>query len=127
VTRADLREAARILAASILKVLVFNKDHRGARTAEDERLFSEIARALACSVLALHEKSNMQGLLDMGANPGWLPGYIPTSDESAIADLEKTGASLSAISSRGRATSRSSCARRRSRSRSCSGGPARER
>jgi len=89
VTRADLREAARILAASILKVLVFNKDHRGARTAEDERLFAEIARALACSVLALHEKSNMQGLLDMGANPAWLPGYVSTSDESAIADLEK--------------------------------------
>jgi formate dehydrogenase major subunit len=89
VGRAELREAAGILAASILKVLVFNKDYRGVRTTQDVRLFAEIARALGCSVLALHEKSNMQGLLDMGVNPAWLPGYVSTRDEAAIDDLEK--------------------------------------
>jgi formate dehydrogenase major subunit len=89
VAPADLREAAGILAKSILKVLVFNRDYRGKRTARDERLFAEVARALGCSILALREKSNMQGLLDMGANPSWLPGYVSTQDDAAIEDLEK--------------------------------------
>ncbi len=89
VKRADLREAAGIVAKSILKVLVFNKDYRGTRTARDERLFAEIARALGCSILALREKSNMQGILDMGVHPAWMPGYVPTGDEAAIEELEK--------------------------------------
>jgi formate dehydrogenase major subunit len=86
---ADVEAAAQILAQSILKVLVFNKDFRGARVPEDERLFTAAAEALACVQLALREKSNMQGLLDMGASPSWLPGYIPLDDEAAIEALEK--------------------------------------
>ena len=85
----DLRRAARILSGSILKVVVFNKDYRGLRVAGDERLFAEAAEALGCPLLALREKSNMQGLLDMGASPRWLPGYLPVGDEGAVADLER--------------------------------------
>ena len=106
VTRADLREAAQILAESILKVLVFNRDYRGARTAGDERLFAEAAAALGCSVLALREKSNMQGLLDMGANPAWLPGYV--ADErrgGGRRRSRRSGASPCATSSGAGATS----------------------
>jgi formate dehydrogenase major subunit len=81
--------AAKLLAASILKVLVFNKDFRGPRIAGDERLFAAAAEVLACPLLALREKSNMQGFLDMGASPLWLPGYRAHNDESAVDALEK--------------------------------------
>lgn len=85
----DLREAARILAGSILKVILYNKDYRGARVAGDERIFADAAEALRSPILALREKSNMQGLLDMGADPRWLPGYKPMDDETVVEMLEK--------------------------------------
>lgn len=85
----ELREAARILAGSILKVMVFNRDYRGARVAGDDRIFAEAADAMRCLVIPLREKSNMQGLLDMGADPRWLPGYQPLDDEAAVDGLEK--------------------------------------
>ena len=81
--------AAQLLASSILKVLAFNKDFRGTRVAGDERLFAAAAEALGCPVLALREKANMQGLLDMGASPTWLPGYRTRDDEAAVDALEK--------------------------------------
>lgn len=84
-----LEEAARILTGSILKVVVFNKDSRAPRTSGDERLFAAAARALGGSLLALREKSNMQGLLDMGASPRWLPGYVPFEDAALTDALEK--------------------------------------
>jgi formate dehydrogenase major subunit len=84
-----LREAADILSKSILKVLVHNRDYRGTRVAGDDRLFAEAAEALGCSHLALREKSNMQGLLDMGASPQWFPGYLSPGDAAAVAALEK--------------------------------------
>ena len=84
-----LAEAQGILKASILKVFVFNKDYRGARIARDERLMAEAAEELGCALLALREKSNAQGLLDMGADPRWLPGYVDTQDEPAIEAFEK--------------------------------------
>ncbi len=84
-----IRDAARLLAKSILKVAIFNKDYRGLRTAGDSRLFVEAAGAMGASWLALHEKSNMQGLLDLGASPTWLPGYFPISDASALETLER--------------------------------------
>jgi len=86
---ADVEAGAQILAQSILKVLVFNKDFRGARGPGDERLFAAASELLGCPHLALREKSNMQGLLDMGASPSWLPGYVPLTDEAAIDALEK--------------------------------------
>jgi formate dehydrogenase major subunit len=89
VAAADLEAARKVLEGSILKVMVFNKDYRGARKAGDERVFAEAAEALGCSILALREKSNMQGLLDMGASPVWLPGYIGHEDEAAVDELEK--------------------------------------
>jgi len=86
---ADVEAGAQILAQSILKVLVFNKDFRGPRVPGDERLFAAASELLGCPHLALREKSNMQGLLDMGASPSWLPGYVPLADEAAIDALEK--------------------------------------
>ena len=53
------------------------------------RWLAAAGAALGCGVLPLHEKSNAQGLLDMGANPAWYPGYRPVSDPAAIEDLEK--------------------------------------
>ena len=89
VERAALQEAADVLCGSIQKVLVFNKDFRGWRRPQDERLFAAIGEALGGSILALHEKANGQGLLDMGASPRWLPGYAPIDDPAAVDELEK--------------------------------------
>ncbi len=85
----DVQCAARILARSILKVVITNRDYRGSRVPDDERFLSAAAVAMGCSFLALREKANMQGLLDLGANPGWLPGYAPAADADALAALEK--------------------------------------
>jgi predicted molibdopterin-dependent oxidoreductase YjgC len=85
----EVEAAAGILAQAILKVLVFNKDFRGPRAPGDARLFALAAELLGCPLLALREKSNMQGLLDMGASPCWLPGYVPIGDEAATDALEK--------------------------------------
>jgi predicted molibdopterin-dependent oxidoreductase YjgC len=86
---AGIAEAASILAGSQRKVLVFNRDYRGARRAGDARWLAAAGAALGCGVLPLNEKSNAQGLLDMGANPAWYPGYRPVSDQATIEDLEK--------------------------------------
>jgi formate dehydrogenase major subunit len=86
---AAVREAAQVLAKSILKVLVFNRDYRGPRKAGDTRLLAAVAPALGCAVLPMHEKANMQGLLDMGASPGWYPGYQPVGDSRVIDEFEK--------------------------------------
>jgi formate dehydrogenase major subunit len=89
VARAASREAAAILAKTILKVMLFNKDYRGARRAHDERLFSRAAAAMGCSLFALREKANSQGLLDMGADPRWLPGYVDAAGGEAFERMEK--------------------------------------
>jgi len=89
VARAASREAAAILAKTILKVMLFNKDYRGSRLEGDERLFARAAAALGCSVLALREKANTQGLLDMGADPRWLPGYVDAAGGDAMEQMEK--------------------------------------
>jgi len=89
VPRAVSREAAGILSKTILKVMLFNKDYRGPRLAHDERLFAEAAAALGCSLLALREKANGQGLLDMGADPRWLPGYVDPEGGEALERMEK--------------------------------------
>lgn len=86
---ADLEAAAGVLAKCILKVVICNRDYRGPRAAGDLRLYADAADALGCGLLALHEKSNMQGLLDMGAHPDWLPGYAPAGDDKTIAEFEK--------------------------------------
>jgi formate dehydrogenase major subunit len=89
VPRAASRAAAGILSKTILKVMLFNKDYRGPRLAHDERLFAEAAAALGCSLLALREKANGQGLLDMGADPRWLPGYVDPEGGEALERMEK--------------------------------------
>ncbi|RPJ52601.1 MAG: hypothetical protein EHM24_34105, partial [Acidobacteria bacterium] len=89
VPREAVREAAAVLGGASRKVLVFNRDYRGARSAHDVPLLAAIGAALGCGVLPLHEKANGQGLLDMGANPGWYPGYRPVTSQAAVEDLEK--------------------------------------
>ena len=89
VARADSRGAAAILAKTLLKVMLFNKDYRGLRLENDERLFAQAAGVLGCSVLALREKANTQGLLDMGADPRWLPGYVDPGGGEALERMEK--------------------------------------
>lgn len=86
---AQLKEAAAVIGKSILKVVIFNKDYRGKRVVRDEQLFAGFAEVLGCTTLALREKANMQGLLDMGANPRWFPGYSRTDNEEVIEQLEK--------------------------------------
>jgi len=70
-------------------VIVFNKDYRGTRSARDGRVIAEMSRAIGASLLALREKANMQGILDMGVAPDWLPGYVPVTEETAVEELEK--------------------------------------
>ncbi len=89
VSYTDIQAAATVLAGSILKVMVHNRDFRGLRTVNDSRQMVAAAEQMGCSVLSLHEKANMQGLLDMGAHPAWYPGYLPTDDSAAIDELEK--------------------------------------
>jgi formate dehydrogenase major subunit len=82
-------DAAKTLAAGARRVLVFNRDYRGARRRHDVGLMAAMAPVLGCLVLPLHEKANAQGLLDMGGHPAWYPGYRAVADEAAIDDLEK--------------------------------------
>lgn len=89
VPRAASREAAAILAKTILKVLLFNRDYRGPRVQGDGRLFAEAAAVLGCSLLAISEKANAQGLLDMGADPRWLPGYVDPGGGEALERMER--------------------------------------
>ncbi|MBD3162744.1 MAG: molybdopterin-dependent oxidoreductase, partial [Candidatus Eisenbacteria bacterium] len=84
-----LAEAAGILSESILKVLAFNKDYRGLRRPGDEDLIAAVAGALGCGVLAMHEKANTQGHLDLGVDPRWFPGYAPPADPATIDEFEK--------------------------------------
>ncbi len=85
----DLAAAVAILAGSERKVLVTNRDHRGPRRAGDLRFYADAAATLGAGLLVLHEKANMQGLLDMGASPDWFPGYARTDDPAVVADFDK--------------------------------------
>jgi formate dehydrogenase major subunit len=84
-----VQQAAEILARSVIKVMLFNRDHRGPRVPGDERILARAGEALGCSLLAAREKSNQQGLLDMGAHPSWLPGYASLDDAAAVDAFEK--------------------------------------
>jgi len=86
---AAITEAAEILAGSQRKVLIFNRDYSGVRRAGDVSWLAAAGTALGCGVLPLHEKSNAQWLLDMGAHPAWYPGYRAVTDAGTIEDLEK--------------------------------------
>lgn len=89
VSPADVTAAAKLLRGSILKVLLFNRDYRGQRFPGDNALLSQAAAALGCPVLPLREKANGQGLLDMGADPRWYPGYCPVGCRNTVEALEK--------------------------------------
>jgi formate dehydrogenase major subunit len=79
-----IKQAAGIIGEARTRVLLFNKDYRGLRTQGDNRIIASAASAMGCSILALREKSNMQGLCDMGVSAHFLPGYIPTADRKAV-------------------------------------------
>ena len=83
------RQAASVLARSLLKVMILDKDYRGPRVAGDERLLARAGEAMGCSLLALREKANAQGLLDMGVDPRWLPGRVDPADADAVERMEK--------------------------------------
>ena len=85
----EAREAARLIEASVARVLVWNKDAPRARAAEDERCYAAFARTVAAWYLALREKANMQGLLDMDAHPAWFPGYQSIEDKTVMAAFER--------------------------------------
>jgi formate dehydrogenase major subunit len=89
VAQPQVERVAELLARSILKVMVLNKDYRGARVAGDERLLADAAAALECSLLAMRETANAQGLADMGVDPEWLPGYVAPSDQGGVEAIEK--------------------------------------
>lgn len=89
VGREAVRAAAGLLAGSLLKVMLLDGDYRGTRRAGDHRLLARAGEALGCSLLALREKANARGLLDMGADPRWLPGYADPSDREALERVEK--------------------------------------
>ncbi|MFH1263028.1 MAG: molybdopterin-dependent oxidoreductase [Pseudomonadota bacterium] len=85
----EIQAAAEIWKKAVIKVVVFNKDYRGLRVPGDERIFAETAKAMGATLLALREKSNAQGLSDMGANPATLPGYLSSTDRAVTDELEK--------------------------------------
>ena len=85
----DVTAAAEILDRSLVKTVVFDKDYRGMRVPGDERLFACVADAMSAPILTLREKSNMQGLLDLGASPDWLPGYAAIDDDATVDACEK--------------------------------------
>jgi len=67
----ETEEAVRPLLHHLLGRTVIAPDLASAGAAWRE--WREAAAALGCSLLALREKANGQGLLDMGADPRWLP------------------------------------------------------
>jgi len=89
VTEEEAAQVARVLHGSVARVVVFDKDARQVRTAGDERYLAAIARALGAPFLALRARANMQGLLDMGVHPAWLPGYLSAADPEALVRLER--------------------------------------
>jgi len=84
-----VREAARLLSASIVKVMVLNRDVRGPRTADDTHRLASAAGDLGCALLPLAEKANAEGLVDMGGDPRFFPGRVPVEDQAAVDELER--------------------------------------
>lgn len=86
---AAVRAAARLLAGSILKVMLLDEDYRGRRRHGDQDVLARAGEALGCGLLVLREKANARGLRDLGADPRWLPGYVDPSDREALERVEK--------------------------------------
>ncbi len=89
VSRAASREAAAILAKTILKVMLFNKDYRGARLEGDERLFADAAAALGCSLLALRENGERPGAARHGRGPALAARLRRPGGGEALERMEK--------------------------------------
>jgi formate dehydrogenase major subunit len=85
----QLRAAADILSGASRKVLIYNRDYRGPRAAEDVKVFQNAAVVMNAKMLSLTEKCNSQGILDMGACPEWYPGYRRVDDANVVEEFEK--------------------------------------
>ena len=117
----DAEAAAKLLGEEPAKVMVFNRDYRGPRVAGDAALLAAARPRSAAALLPLHEKSNAQGLLDMGANPRWYPGYRPVTRPGGDRGPREGVVRVAARPRhRARSTWRACWPRRRSRSRWCS-------
>jgi formate dehydrogenase alpha subunit len=87
VTENDLREAARFLTAKPGLAIVFGSDViRGVAPLETTRALANLAILTGAvggdkgGIFPVDERSNVQGMLDMGIAPDYLPGYRPLTD-----------------------------------------------
>ena len=102
VTEADLREAADLVAREPSIAIIFGSDIiRGAQAAEAVTALANLAMVTGClgkeagGIFPIDEKTNMQGVLDMGVAPTHLPGYhdspVPGKDLGHIIDGIEAG------------------------------------
>jgi len=102
VTEADLREAADLIAGKPSIAIIFGSDIiRGAQAAEAVTALANLAMVTGClgkeagGIFPIDEKTNMQGVLDMGVAPTHLPGYhdspVPGKDLGHIIDGIEAG------------------------------------
>jgi len=88
VDSAEIEAAARVLAESVARVLVFNKDWRGERAPQDETSYASFARSLGCPCSRC-ARNRTRRPPRHGGGPEWFPGYQPIDDPAAIQMLEK--------------------------------------
>ncbi|RII26375.1 MAG: NADH-quinone oxidoreductase subunit G [Geobacter sp.] len=86
VTEAELIEAARYLGGKADVAIVFGADViRGVACSDTVRAIADLALLLGCTaggqggVFPVEQKNNIQGMLDMGVSPDFLPGYKAVS------------------------------------------------
>jgi formate dehydrogenase (NADP+) alpha subunit len=84
VSGADLREAARYLGSKRNVAILFGADViRGAGAAQAVAAIADLALLLGVpaaengGIFPIEQKNNLQGMLDMGVSPDFLPGYQP--------------------------------------------------
>ncbi|MBT0652672.1 molybdopterin-dependent oxidoreductase [Geomobilimonas luticola] len=86
VTEAELLDAARNLGGKADVAIVFGADViRGVARSETVRAIADLALVLGApageqgGVFPVEQKNNIQGMLDMGVSPDFLPGYKPAA------------------------------------------------
>ncbi|GFE56188.1 molybdopterin-dependent oxidoreductase [Geobacter sp. AOG1] len=86
VTEAELLDAARYLGGKTDVAIVFGADViRGAACSDAVRAIADLALVLGApagergGIFPVEQKNNIQGMLDMGVSPDFLPGYKPAA------------------------------------------------
>jgi formate dehydrogenase (NADP+) alpha subunit len=86
VTEAEMLEAARYLGGKPDVAIAFGADViRGAASLDTVRAIADLALLLGCpaaqqgGLFPVEQKNNIQGMLDMGVCPDFLPGYKPVA------------------------------------------------